>query len=391
MVRGCSPGGSGVLHAGAVFTGRRWLENVTVEWRGGVIRSVARGPGRARSRGVVLLPGLVNAHTHLELTALRGRLPPGPFPEWAKALVAVRSGWSPRDLSASMSLGIRLSVEAGTTAVGDFVMLSPNDALRQAPLRGVSWREVLGIAPEQAGARAAWAGGFLEGRRPHWTPGLAPHAPYSVSAPLYRMLRRTAFRAKVPFATHLSELREEIEFLRTGRGVFADMLRSFGRDTGSWRPPRMRPAAWLDSLGVLRGATVVHANYLTAADIAALRRNRAVVVWCPRTHDFFGHSAHPVRRLLDAGVRVALGTDSLASAPSLSVRDEILHASRVGLPLETLLCMATENGARALGLRRVGRIAPGWAADFTLVEGSGPADVLRGPIAGRVLNGSRSR
>ncbi|MCE9583982.1 MAG: amidohydrolase family protein [Planctomycetes bacterium] len=377
------------IAASLAFVGGRWVEGVEVAHEGGVIRAVRRVPGAGRGR--ILLPGLVNAHAHLELTFLGGKLPPAPFPEWAQGLMEARAGWTPADVEASLREGIRRSVASGTAAVGDFAWLSKNDALRQSGLRAVSWREALGIAPERAEESAARAGTFLEKKTSTWTPGLAPHAPYSCSGELYRKLHSMARRARVPFATHLSELREEIEYLRTGRGAFAAMLQKIGRDAGSWRPPRRRPVAYLAGLGVLRRTTAAHANYLTPADVALLKRDKAVVVWCPRTHDFFGHPAHPTRRLLRAGVPVALGTDSLGSSPDLSVREEMRMAMGKGFTLEETLKMATESGAKALGLRRAGRIAPGWAADFTVIGGSAPLEILPGPVLDVIVAGKRLR
>lgn len=378
-----------LMSAGLAFAGGRWVEGVEVRHSGGVIESVRRV--RGAGRGVILLPGLVNAHAHLELTFLGGRLAPAPFPEWARRLMEERAKRSPRDVEESLREGIRLSVRAGTAAVGDFAWLSRNDALRQSGLRAVSWREALGIAPERAEEAARRALGFLGRRTATWTAGLAPHAPYSCSGELYRRLFLEASRARVPFATHLSELREEVEYLRTGRGAFEEMLRSLGRDAGSWRPPRLRPVAYLSRLGVLRGSTAAHANYLTAPDVAALRVARAAVVWCPRTHAFFGHRLHPARSLLRAGVPVALGTDSLGSSPSLDVREEIRAATAKGFTLEEGLTMATANGARALGLRRAGRIAPGYAADFTTIAGDSPSCALSGPVTGVIVAGRALR
>ncbi|MEK7467455.1 MAG: amidohydrolase family protein [Planctomycetota bacterium] len=377
----------GVLSAGVAFVGGRWVEGVEVRHEAGRIRSVKRVRGAGKGR--ILLPGLVNAHAHLELTFLGGRLAPAPFPEWARRLMEERAKRSPGDIEESIREGIRRSVAAGTAAVGDFAWLSKNDALRQSGLRSVSWREAIGIAPERADEAARRALGFLERKTSTWSPGLAPHAPYSCSGELYRRLFLEARRARVPFATHLSELREEVEYLRSGGGPFRDMLRRLGRDAGTWRPPRKRPAPYLAWLGALRGATAAHANYLTAADVALLRRFRVAVVWCPRTHAFFGHPAHPVKRLLRAGVPVALGTDSLGSSPTLDVRGEIRAATARGLSLETALRMATEHGARALGLRRSGRIAAGCAADFTVIGGELPGDLLDGPVLEVIVAGRR--
>ena len=355
---------------------------------GGLIRSVKRARGAGRGR--ILVPGLVNAHAHLELTFLGGRLAPAPFPEWAARLMEERAKRSAGEIEESLREGIRRSIAAGTAAVGDFAWLSGNDALRQSGLRAVSWREAIGIAPERAEDAARRALGFLEKKTSTWSPGLAPHAPYSCSGALYRRLFLAAKRARVSFATHLSELREELEFLRTGRGSFLEMLRRLGRDAGTWSPPRQRPVPYLAGLGVLRGATTAHANYLTPGDIALLRRSRATVVWCPRTHAFFGHPAHPVKSLLRAGVPVALGTDSLGSSPTLDVRAEMRAATGKGLPLATALVLATRHGARALGLGHSGRIAAGYAADFTVIGGETPEEILSGPIldvfvAGRAL------
>jgi cytosine/adenosine deaminase-related metal-dependent hydrolase len=386
-------------------------------------RVAAAGPARrlARRFGVhardmgdaVLVPGLVNAHTHLELSALRGRLKPtADFARWVRAQLAALTRWTPADFIRSYRLGVRLSLAAGTAAVGD-IARRPAIAREAArsPLRTVHHVEAIEPDPRRA-HEAAWrtsdttfnAGlAALRSRRgASCTWGLSPHAPYTVSPLLYRRLFKHARAVGEPVQTHLAETPEELELLRSGTGPLRDLLLAAGHPLPFATPPGLSPVAYLDRLGVLRPPLVaVHGNALTAADIETLARRGVTVVFCPRSHRFFRRPPHPVRRLLRAGVPVALGTDSLASNRDLDVRAEMREAvERHGVAPREAWRMATVNGARALRLDRepagmhirrdgtfvcrtrrrpAGTLHPGAPADLTVLDrprGSRTADLL---------------
>jgi aminodeoxyfutalosine deaminase len=312
-----------------------------------------------------VVPGFVNAHTHLDLTGARGLVPPSAdFVGWLRQVIAFRAGRSTEDVEQDIRAGIRDCARYGTTLVGDIAYEGlSTDALLAAPLRSVVFRELIGLTAEGV-ARAYegfrwWRDAFPESDT--CKPGVSPHAPYSVAESLYL---RTAISG-LPVATHLAETLEEAELLERHTGSFAAFL----QDLGIWQPNELAPGSKriLEFVESSRRGLIVHANYLSP-DVAI---GRASVVYCPRTHAAFGHPPHPFREFLARGVRVALGTDSLASNRDLDLFAEarFVHARYPDMPGETLLRMATLNGAEALGFADVsGSLAVGKSADLAVVE-----------------------
>jgi cytosine/adenosine deaminase-related metal-dependent hydrolase len=346
----------------------------------GPARAVARSAGApARDAGdVVLVPGLVNAHAHLELSALRGRLrPTRDLAGWIRAQIEILRGWSRADFIRSYRRGVRLALETGTTAVGD--VCRRRFLAREAmdnPFRTIHHVEVIEPDGSEAAVKAAVveltraiaeaiAAAERRGRPTRMRLGLSPHAPYTVSGSLYRILSQLTRPG--PVQTHLAESREEVRLFRNGGGPLAGLLEWTGRPLPFAEPPGVSPVAWLDRLGILRPPLVaVHANLLGRADVKRLARRRVPVVFCPRSHAFFRHPPHPVRALLRAGVAVALGTDSLASNDALDVRAEMREAvERHGVEPRESWRMATVHGSRALGLEHgAGALRPGTPADL---------------------------
>lgn len=321
----------------------------------------------------LLAPAWINAHVHLELSLLEGTLPRGEgFVPWVRALVTTRSGKGEAFFAAGVRRGLGLALRSGTGTLGEVTTTGVSgEILRESGLTSVVFEETIAPHPEQAEAALVRVGERVDRLGPADAavrPGVAPHAPYTVSEELLRGLAALAERRGLPLSVHLSETEEEVRMFERGDGPLVDFLRSLGAVPGGWTSPRCRPVAWLDGLGILRRRPLlVHCNYLDDDDIERIGSSGASVVFCPRSHRFFGHREHPFRRLRDRGVPVALGTDSLASNDTLSMLDEVRELARVesGLAPSELFTTASEGGARALGLEgEIGRIAAGCRADL---------------------------
>jgi cytosine/adenosine deaminase-related metal-dependent hydrolase len=337
-------------------------------------RIAAVGPPNGRPPEVDLgeaavLPGLVNAHSHLDLTGLRGRVPfTGDFTDWLRAVIGHRRGRPPGQGEADVRAGLAESLARGVTLLGDISGQGLSwPALAGAPVRAVVFHELLGLPRERAGRAWADALAWL-GDHPATStcrPGLSPHAPYSVRASLFRACASLAAARGLPLTTHLAETATEADLLAGHAGPFADFLRGLG----VWDPGGLVPGT--ASLLALNAAAprllLAHGNYL---DPSTPLPADAAVVYCPRTHAYFGHPPHPFRELLARGLRVALGTDSLASNPDLDVLAEarFLHRLYPDFPGDRLLRMATLSGAEALGWAdETGSLEPGKSADLVVV------------------------
>jgi cytosine/adenosine deaminase-related metal-dependent hydrolase len=344
-----------------------------VVWRGGA-GDPGRPDGELRDLGEgVLLPGLVNAHCHLELSHLSrlGERPPsaaaafapGGFVSWVEAVVASRGRHPEPEIVASARKAIAALEAAGTAALGDVSnTLAHLDALRDSALHAVVFLELLAWDPSRASATLAWADRLVAERRASLRPGLelrlAAHAPHTVSPELLRELARRGG----PAAIHLAESREEAEFLRGGTGPWPEFLAARGLGQVPFTAAGATPVAYCDRLGVLHPRLVAaHGVQVDAADRGVLRERGVHVVLCPRSNERLGVGRADVPALLEAGVPLALGSDSLASAPSLDVLDDAvaLHRQFPALAKPAVLGMATLGGAQALGFSELGAIEPG--------------------------------
>ena len=313
-----------------------------------------------------IIPGLVNAHTHLDLSAARGAVPPTPadqFTDWLRAVVAFRRQ-SLTPVADAVRAGLAESLRFGTTLLGDISTDGTSfDLLAAAPLRAVVFHEVIGLKPERF--RVTWDG-YMTWRdatadTTTTRRGVSPHAPYTTEFAGYHNW------GDLPMASHVAELPGEADFLRTHAGPLRDFLESFG----AWADGDLAPsvAAVLDALSRSR-SLVVHGNSLNASEHRKHFTPSMTLVVCPRTHAAFGHPRHPWPAFAAAGVRVAVGTDSLASNPDLDVLAEIrlLRRTHPDVPGAQLLRMATLNGAESLGFAaECGSLDPGKSADFVAV------------------------
>jgi cytosine/adenosine deaminase-related metal-dependent hydrolase len=328
-----------------------------------------------------VLPGLVNAHTHLDLSGLRGQLrPSAQFPDWLKAVIRHRRGLSPSQLDTDIRAGRDESLRCGTTLLGDISGQGLSwPILSAGPARAVVFFELLGLPRSRV--RRVWAGAVAWLREHPATetcrPGLSPHAPYSVHVLLYALAGRLARRQAVPLATHLAETADELQLLTHRRGPFVEFL----EELGVWEPDGLAdsPEHVLELHQQVATLVLAHGNYLAPA--ATFPRG-STVVYCPRTHGAFHHGTHPFPEFLMRGVRVALGTDSLASNPDLDVLAEarFLHQRYPDVSGAALLRMATLAGAEALGWQSAtGSLVPGKSADLVVlpVSAEDPPDPYR--------------
>jgi cytosine/adenosine deaminase-related metal-dependent hydrolase len=316
-----------------------------------------------------IIPGLVNAHTHLDLSGLRNQITPTEdFTGWLHAVVRHRRQRSDEQVMADVRAGVAEALAAGTTLVGDISARGMSwPVLAAAPFQATVFYELLGLRKPRA--QSAWAGACDWLRRhpgtPTCRPGLSPHAPYSVRASLFRAASALAQARQLPLAIHLTESVAELDLLRERTGPFVPYLEALG----VWDPTGLvRDTDEVIRRGAeARRVLFIHGNYLQPSLPIP---PHASVVYCPRTHAAFGHPAHPFRALLNAGVRVALGTDSLASNPDLSVLAEVryLHHHYPDVPGERLLRLTTLSGAEALGWEaETGSLVPGKSADLAVV------------------------
>ena len=346
--------------------GRVAVEDGVVTWVGAPSEAGApEGPEQDLGRGV-LLPGLVNAHCHLELSHLRGRLERGKgFAPWVEQVVSLRSADGPGAVRAAAARAIREAQGTGTVAIGDVSNdLAHLDLLAGSRLSAVVFHELLGWNPARAAALVE--GAEARALRPEERGvevRLAAHAPHSASPALFAEL----IKRGGPAAVHLAESAEESRFLLRGDGAWMRFLERRGLGGLPFDPPGVSPVRYLDELGALRpGLVAAHCVYVDDADRARLAKNEVHVAICPRSNLSLGVGIPPVPDLLAAGVRLCLGTDSLASVDSLDLVDDAaaLHEEFPDLDPAVIVEMATLGGARALKLEGLGAIARGMRADL---------------------------
>jgi len=319
----------------------------------------------------ILTPGLVNPHTHLELTCYAGRIEPMPLWSWMWELIRLRAapGQLYREQEAVRE-GAWQSLRAGVTCVGDISRRNVHwPVLKLIPIRKVCYVELLTLAahpPRNPAELRAEVDTVEEDAL--LTVGISPHAPYTVPARHIRAAVKLAAERRRPWCTHWAETTAECDFLRGRADALPATLRGLLAACGV-RSPRQAPLAYLDHC-VPPGCpgTLAHCNYLEPGDAERLANAGHVVVYCPRSHHFFGHPQHPYRTLLAAGARVAIGTDSAASNENLSLLEELRFVRRqTPEPPEPriLFQMVTLDAAHALALgSMVGSLAPGKQADI---------------------------
>ena len=343
----------------------------------------------------IVLPGLVNAHTHLSLTALRAHIPRDiPLLSWLARVTKEAGGMSEEEVRRSVREGLDASWRAGTMALGEITTRTEGVSEVATDSRFASriYFEFLGINEERCGHRfdmAVEAALALRRADASHRPGLSPHAPYSVWPSYWQRAVEVCRKHDIRWSTHLAESYYERTFLEKGSGPFREYLEDLGVWDDAFPVPGKNavPLFWSQHLLDER-ALLVHGVHLETSDMDAIAASRAHVCLCPRSNAALGAPAPPVAKLVSHGVRLCLGTDSLASNSDLSVWGEMRAVRDImpELPSETILRMATLNGAEALGLEDIcGSLKPGLPARFLSVNaaelGDGdPFDYLLQPL-----------
>jgi cytosine/adenosine deaminase-related metal-dependent hydrolase len=342
-----------------------------------------------------IVPGLINSHSHLELTAMRGFLEneESDFFAWLKKLTVARlERMSADDLNVSAQWGACEAARAGVTSLADAsdAAVESMKALQSVGLRGIVFQESFGPDQRLAQENFAKLRTKMSRLRERETPlvkcGVSPHAPYTVCGPQLEMIAQLALDEKLPLMMHAAETLMEVSLLRQGRGAFADGLRSRGID---WQPPGVSPIQHLKQHGILdTKALLAHCIHVDDADVETLRETQTRVAHCPKSNSKLRHGVAPLRKFVEQGIMVGLGSDSVASNNVCDLFEEARYAlllARSGIAEKNLtadlsandvLQMATSGGAAALGMaEQIGALQVGMQADFAIVSLAGAHQV----------------
>jgi len=359
------------------------VENGVVEIAGQQIRQL--GPAVAGEPvqdlgDLVLMPGLVNVHTHLEFSHLEQPISAGSFPDWIRSVIDYRQTdlSAPGQAAAAIAAGIQESLSHGVTTIGEIATRGKgSEVYASLPSTSVVFREVIGLASEDEQDHLHSVTQFLaDSLQNDWQQAISPHAPYTLRDSLLDQLLDLSLAQQLPAAMHLAESEDELQLLRDKSGA----LRALLEDVGAWRDDahRLQSAGdYLQRLSRLQRVLVIHGNYLEPEDwqLLASQRDNMALVYCPRTHRHFDHPDYQLADRLAAGVRVAIGTDSRASSPDLDLLAELkeVHRQYPQLSAETVLQLGTVEGASALGLEgTVGQLLAGSQANMVAVAVENP-------------------
>jgi cytosine/adenosine deaminase-related metal-dependent hydrolase len=357
-------------------------------------------------RDSAMLPGFVNAHSHLELTVMRGFLEneESDFFAWLRKLTIARLAMTNEDLFVSSMCGAIEAARAGITCLGDsssFAVQSMR-ALKEIGLRSIVYQESFGPDAELAAGNFArlrdQVAEMLGSQTAEVRAGVSPHAPYTVSGPQLEMISRLAIDESLPLMMHAAESEAERSFLTEGTGPFADGLQTRGIE---WRAPGVSTIQYLRRHGVLDARPLLaHCINVDEADLELIKAERAGVAHCPKSNAKLGHGRAPFRQFIKAGINVGLGSDSVASNNTCDILEEARFATlltRLDLDADSInaeqaLYAATLGGARAMGLDdRIGSLEEGKQADLAVVSldshhqqpASSPVDALIFSSSGR--------
>jgi cytosine/adenosine deaminase-related metal-dependent hydrolase len=348
--------------------------------RGVIIAAGAAGtilkkhPGHRvyRIENAIIMPGLINVHTHLELPPLLDVVRARAFPDWVLNLIQVKRELDVKGYTIATKQNVRSLIRSGTTTVGEICThgVSPG-VLKQSGLRATVYQEIISMNPSSPLSHLP---SLVS--RPSTNLiriGLSPHAPHTVSETALLEIKELALRKHLRLCMHVAESKDEIRLLQRKKSRLEKLYSAVGWDT-AWSPSADSPFEYLHMLGLLNeNLLAVHTVQANDKDISLIKRSRVSVAHCPRSNRETRVGKMPLKKFLDARVVVGLGTDSLASSPSLNLWDEMRSAYRIhrsdGVTVRDIFTLATAGGAKALGMSNaIGSIEPGKRADIIAVQ-----------------------
>lgn len=350
---------------------------------------VAAGEGKSTIIDLgdrALLPGLINAHCHLDYTGLRGKISrQKSFSDWIRSINAAKASLSASDYVGSINDGFAEAKRFGTTTIANLTAFPELVSQIESPIRTWWFAELIDVRdPSSANQLVESAVDQLESQ-PYW--GLAPHAPYTASRNLYRRCENITETKNTLETTHLAESREEMEMFRDARGPLYDFLKDIGRDMSDCAGTTpIESFLGRDDCLKSRPYLLVHLNEVTENDLNLLARSQRdlSIVHCPRSHEYFGHSPFQFQKLRNIGCKICLGTDSLASNDDLSLFAEMRAFQKEfrNVPPEDIFKMVTVYSASALGQgNSIGKIQPQFLADLIAIPSSNSKSVYEDIVA----------
>ncbi len=360
----CKASASTVIDKGAVIINKGIIQAL------GSAESITRRfPGH---RGInlpntVLMPGLINTHTHLELPSVVNNIRSRTFPDWVLNLIRATRDLSQKDYTSAATNNINTLIKSGTTTVGEICThdVSPG-LLKQSRLRAVVFHEIIHNGQKRQVRLPSRSHSALV------ETGLSPHSPYTVSERALRSISNVSRQHGIKLTMHVAESMDEIRLLQRKKSGL-EKIYQFARWDLSWAPEASSSIEYLYHIGFLSPRLLaVHCVQLTDGDIKLIKKSGTAVAHCPRSNKELVIGRMPLKKMLDAGIRVGLGTDSLASSPSLSMWDEMRHALQLhekdGISAKEIFHLATRGGAKALGMdKEIGTIEPGKKADLIAI------------------------
>ncbi len=335
-------------------------------------RIINKYPGHRvyRLDNAVLMPGLVNLHTHLELPPLLDAIRAKTFPDWVLNLIRRKKNLKDEDYLSAVHDNIDTLIRTGTTTVGEICTHGVSPVLlRQRGLRAIEFREIIFMSGRDTNPLPAFA---KRGAGVLVQSGLSPHTPYTVSEAALRRIAVMSQKKNIHLAMHVAESKDEIRLLQRKKSGLEKLYR-FANWDSDWAPSGSSSFDYLNRIGFLSPHLLaVHAVQVTDKDIMLIKKSKTSVAHCPRSNKELGVGRMPLKKFLDAGIPIGLGTDSLASSPSLNMWDEMRYAYKIHrsdgiVPLD-IFKMATIGGAKALGMdKEIGSLAAGKGADIIAV------------------------
>lgn len=344
----------------------------------------------------IVMPGLINAHAHLELSNLKGNISNSlRFAGWIKEVVKYTKDANIEQFKDAVGAGLDELISHGVTTIADIsISGSSLDLFRDKKIRGVVFHEIVGFEEKEAEDRIAQLKEKIETvySTELISIGISPHSIYSVSPLLIKKAHNMAEKYKLPVAMHIAETCEEIDFTYGRDGDIKDLLFHLDKWDERWKAPECSPITYLDKLGALRGVLGIHCNYPETADIPLLKKYNISVVLCPLSNLWFKRRMrYPLINFLREDINVCLGTDSLASNNELNLFKEMREVKRLFPDLDSgkIIEMATKNGAYALSINNItGDISTGKDADIIAIDAKEVKNVS--DIADYIIDGEHT-